>query len=128
MFSEQSTAAKVGPPESAAPEERTILVTSRAAKVMRDQLRKRGTPLAAIRLGIRGGGCTGYSYLFEFADDEFRKSRAEYQDLAQKFSTALDPRLKQQRKRLLDQFNGLKRRIDSRYRTLPDKNWLESQS
>ncbi len=45
-----------------------LTITSRAAKVMRDQLVKRGTPDAAIRLGIRGGGCTGYSYLFEFAD------------------------------------------------------------
>ena len=45
-----------------------LTITSRAAKVMHDQLVKRGTPDAAIRLGIRGGGCTGYSYLFEFAD------------------------------------------------------------
>jgi iron-sulfur cluster assembly protein len=50
----------------------TLTVTSRAAKVMRDQLARRGTPGAAIRLGIRGGGCTGYSYLFEFEDREPR--------------------------------------------------------
>lgn len=52
----------------------TIVVTSRAAKVMREQLARRGTPQAAIRLGIRGGGCTGYSYLFEFDDREPRAS------------------------------------------------------
>lgn len=46
----------------------SLTVTSRAAKVMRDQLARRGTPQACIRLGIRGGGCTGYSYLFEFDD------------------------------------------------------------
>lgn len=51
-----------------------IVITSRAAKVMQQQLVKRGTPQAAIRLGIRGGGCTGYAYLFEFADDGGRKS------------------------------------------------------
>ena len=45
-----------------------LRVTSRAAKVMRGQLLKRGTPDASIRFGIRGGGCTGYSYLFEFED------------------------------------------------------------
>jgi len=45
-----------------------LSITARAAKVMREQLQRRGTPQAAIRLGIRGGGCTGYSYLFEFAD------------------------------------------------------------
>jgi iron-sulfur cluster assembly protein len=51
-----------------------VTVTSRAAKVMRDQLARRGTPQASIRLGIRGGGCTGYSYLFEFDDREPRAS------------------------------------------------------
>ncbi len=51
-----------------------LVVTSRAAKVMREQLARRGTPQAAIRLGIRGGGCTGYSYLFEFEDREPRAS------------------------------------------------------
>jgi iron-sulfur cluster assembly protein len=46
----------------------TVIVTARAAKVMRDQLVKRGTPNAAIRFGIRGGGCTGYSYMFQYED------------------------------------------------------------
>jgi Fe-S cluster assembly scaffold IscU len=31
-------------------------------------------PQASIRLGIRGGGCTGYSYLFEFDDRDPRAS------------------------------------------------------
>lgn len=44
-------------------------ITARAAKVMHQQLVRRGTPDACVRLGIRGGGCTGYSYQFEFADD-----------------------------------------------------------
>ena len=52
----------------------TITITSRAAKVMRDQLARRGTPGARIRFGIRGGGCTGYSYLFEFEEREPRAS------------------------------------------------------
>ena len=43
-------------------------VTARAAKVMREQLAKRGTPNGAVRFGIRGGGCTGYSYMFQFED------------------------------------------------------------
>jgi iron-sulfur cluster assembly protein len=51
-----------------------IVVTSRAAKVMRDQLARRNTPNASVRLGIRGGGCTGYSYLFEFDDRDPRAS------------------------------------------------------
>ena len=64
----------VTPPDPAAPApdaaEATppLRVTVRAAKVMRGQLDKRGTPQAAIRFGIRGGGCTGYTYMFQFED------------------------------------------------------------
>jgi len=54
-------------------------------------------------------------------DSDFRESRASYQDLAQEFSNSLDPRIKSQRKRLLDRFNAAKRQIDSRFRALPDK-------
>jgi iron-sulfur cluster assembly protein len=52
----------------------TVHVTARAAKVMRDQLVKRGTPNGAVRFGIRGGGCTGYSYMFQFEDGPPRAS------------------------------------------------------
>ena len=65
-----TTAPSVAPSATTPP----LVVTSRAAKVMREQLARRGTPQAAIRLGIRGGGCTGYSYLFEFDDREPRAS------------------------------------------------------
>lgn len=54
-------------------------------------------------------------------DSDFRESRASYKDLAQEFSNSLDPRIKSQRKRLLDRFNAVKRQIDSRFRALPDK-------
>ncbi len=57
-----------------APAANTVTVTARAAKVMRAQLDKRGTPSGAIRFGIRGGGCTGYSYMFQFEDGEPRAS------------------------------------------------------
>jgi len=63
------TTAEVG--ESTGP---TLEVTARGAKVMQGQLIRRGTPNAAIRFGIRGGGCTGYSYVFEFSDSAPRKS------------------------------------------------------
>lgn len=51
-----------------------LIITADAADVMRAQLQKRGTPDAAIRFGIRGGGCTGYSYVFEFSDKPPRKN------------------------------------------------------
>ena len=60
-------------------------------------------------------------------DTQFRESRTVYQDLAQEFSNGLDPRLKSQRKRLLDRFNVTKRQIDGRYRALPDKKQLLAQ-
>ncbi len=67
MNQAHDTAIESAPQETpaAAP---TVIVTARAAKVMRDQLVKRGTPNAAIRFGIRGGGCTGYSYMFQYED------------------------------------------------------------
>jgi iron-sulfur cluster assembly protein len=49
-----------------------ILITESAAGEIRRQRSKRGTPEAAIRIGIRGGGCTGFSYLFEWEDKEPR--------------------------------------------------------
>jgi iron-sulfur cluster assembly protein len=45
-----------------------ITITASAADEIRKQATKRGTPEAALRIGIRGGGCTGYSYLFEWSD------------------------------------------------------------
>jgi iron-sulfur cluster assembly protein len=68
-----TTAPSVSPPEPA-PSRPDLEITGRAAKIMRDQLVKRGTPDSAIRFGIRGGGCTGYSYLFQYEDKGPRAS------------------------------------------------------
>ena len=40
-----------------------------AAAAVRAALLKRGTPNAALRVGIKGGGCSGYSYVIEYADE-----------------------------------------------------------
>lgn len=70
-----ASATQAGPPPAPDAEATpTVVVTGRAAKVMRDQLVKRGTPAAAIRFGIRGGGCTGYSYMFQYEDGPPRAS------------------------------------------------------
>lgn len=58
-------------------------------------------------------------------DEAFRASRSEYQTLAQQFSNELDPRLKQQRKIFTEQFNSVKRKIDMRFKALPDKKLLQ---
>jgi iron-sulfur cluster assembly protein len=52
---------------------KTIGVSPQAVEAIRTNLAKRGTPNAAIRVGIRGGGCSGFSYVIEFDDDEPRK-------------------------------------------------------
>ena len=47
---------------------KTIAVSPTAVEAIRRQLDKRGTPDSAIRIGIRGGGCSGFSYSIEFED------------------------------------------------------------
>ena len=49
-----------------------ITLTPAALEAARAALAKRGTPGAAIRLGIRGGGCSGFNYVIEYEDDEPR--------------------------------------------------------
>ncbi len=50
-----------------------IAISESAAHAIQGQRQKRGTPDAAIRVGIRGGGCTGFSYMFEWDDGEPRE-------------------------------------------------------
>jgi iron-sulfur cluster assembly protein len=45
-----------------------IEVTAKAASAIRRQLLKRGTPDASLRVGLRGGGCSGFTYVIEFHD------------------------------------------------------------
>jgi iron-sulfur cluster assembly protein len=49
-----------------------IRISDKAVAEIRKQAAKRGKPESALRVGIRGGGCTGFSYLFEWADGEPR--------------------------------------------------------
>jgi len=46
-----------------------IAVTAKAAEQIKLQLQKRGTPDSCLRLGIRGGGCSGFSYVIQYEDD-----------------------------------------------------------
>jgi iron-sulfur cluster assembly protein len=45
-----------------------IAVTPQAVEAIARQMKKRGTMEASLRLGIRGGGCSGFSYVIEFHD------------------------------------------------------------
>ena len=48
--------------------ESPIYITGRAHTSAREKLAKRGTPDSAIRIGVKGGGCSGYSYVIQFDD------------------------------------------------------------
>ena len=45
-----------------------ITLTENAAKHIQQQLTKRGGG-AALRIGIKKSGCSGFSYIFDYADD-----------------------------------------------------------
>jgi iron-sulfur cluster assembly protein len=47
---------------------REVEITAAAGAEIAKQRDKRGTPDAMIRIGVRGGGCTGFTYVFEWAE------------------------------------------------------------
>ena len=47
-----------------------IEVTPNAVEEIRKLMAKRETPPKGLRVGIRGGGCTGFAYLFEWSDTD----------------------------------------------------------
>lgn len=47
-----------------------IALTSTAADKVRQLLTGRGTPEIGLRIGVRGGGCSGNSYYMEFCEIE----------------------------------------------------------
>ncbi len=57
-------------PETAPPESKklSIDVSPKAVEAIQKQLKKRGTPEASLRVGLRGGGCSGFTYVIEFHD------------------------------------------------------------
>lgn len=48
--------------------EAPVRLTRKAIEMAKQALLKRGTPTASLRLGVRGGGCSGVSYAIEFSD------------------------------------------------------------
>lgn len=50
----------------------SVVVSPRAVEEIKKAASKRPTPPKGLRVGIRGGGCTGFSYFFEWADADPR--------------------------------------------------------
>lgn len=50
------------------PEMSGVSLTEKAAEKVKDMLAKRGTPGAAVRIGVTTAGCSGMSYKLEYAD------------------------------------------------------------
>ncbi len=50
--------------------EPTLTVTPKAAGKIREQISRRAksTPQSGVRLGVKGGGCSGMSYVIEYCD------------------------------------------------------------
>jgi iron-sulfur cluster assembly protein len=65
--STQAPVSHAGAPASG-PGKREIEITAAAAAEIAKQRDKRGSPGAMIRIGVRGGGCTGFTYVFEWAE------------------------------------------------------------
>jgi iron-sulfur cluster assembly protein len=48
--------------------ELTISVTPKAVEAIKRQIQKRNVPNTSLRVGIKGGGCSGFSYVVQFHD------------------------------------------------------------
>lgn len=66
-----------------------ITVTESAVRMVRRIMEKEGRPAAILRLGVKGGGCAGFSYHMQF-DDAAREgdNRFEFHGL----DVIVDPR------------------------------------
>ncbi len=65
---QESTSQTSDPPKAAPVTQLSISVSAGAVEAIARQMRKRGTMDASLRVGIRGGGCSGFSYVIEFHD------------------------------------------------------------
>lgn len=53
---------------SVLPEAPAITLTPKAIEMAKRAIERRGTPTVGLRIGVRGGGCSGASYAIEFVD------------------------------------------------------------
>jgi iron-sulfur cluster assembly protein len=88
-------------PEGAFPDAKSsassasLAVAPSAVDAIARQMKKRGTPEASLRLGIRGGGCSGFTYVIEFYDGQPHARDRVYDHVASdgtKVRVVVDPK------------------------------------
>ena len=67
-MTQTTPATQTSPAPSPGIEEARIELTPKAVELAKKAIARREQPTAALRLGVRGGGCSGASYVIEFAD------------------------------------------------------------
>lgn len=55
-----------------------IHLTDSAIKALKEKLVARNTPDAYIRLGVKGAGCKGFTYVIQFEDNKPREKDIEF--------------------------------------------------
>jgi iron-sulfur cluster assembly protein len=85
------TAPQLPPPAVPAVGKREVAISASAAEEIAKQRGKRGTPDARIRIGVRGGGCTGFTYVFEWAD-EIKPTDTEFKAAGHDIGIVVDPK------------------------------------
>ena len=48
----------------------SVYITLKAAKKVREQLKKESIPKGGLRLGVKGGGCSGLNYVMLFESEK----------------------------------------------------------
>jgi iron-sulfur cluster assembly protein len=56
-----------------------VQLTPAAVAWVKQRRAKQGTPNAALRVGVKGGGCAGYSYVTELVDESPRARDIVYE-------------------------------------------------
>jgi iron-sulfur cluster assembly protein len=85
MSAAAETQSQPPPPPSSEASKRTVIITDGAAAFAREKLAQRGTPNAAVRLGIKGGGCSGFSYVIQFDDEPPRERDSVFENQGIRF-------------------------------------------
>jgi exonuclease SbcC len=64
--------------------------------------------------------------MFALEEEPFRQSRELFPSLQRDFNQAFSPQIKKERQQLLNRFNTLTRKIEARFKKLPDRKQLQA--